>query len=64
MAGHRSLFAEGDDSPFQRDRGPPPGDLDITPMIDVTFLLLIFLLLVVVSWLGIYFLMLSRGGIS
>jgi hypothetical protein len=28
------------------------------------FLLLIFLLLVVVSWLGIYFLMLSRGGIS
>lgn len=42
MAGHRSLFAEGDDNPFQRERGSPPGDLDITPMIDVTFLLLIF----------------------
>lgn len=27
-------------------------------------ILLAFLLLVVASWLGIYFLMLSRGGIS
>lgn len=41
MAG-RSLFAEGDEGGFKRDRGSPPGDLDITPMIDVTFLLLIF----------------------
>ncbi len=42
MAGRRSLFAEGDENPFQRERGNPPGELDITPMIDVTFLLLIF----------------------
>jgi biopolymer transport protein ExbD len=42
MAGHRSLFAEGDEDGFHRERGSPPGDLDITPMIDVTFLLLIF----------------------
>src|SRR5258708_2074354 len=39
---HRSLFAEGDEDAFKREHGPPPGDLDITPMIDVTFLLLIF----------------------
>ena len=38
----RSLFAEGDEDAFKRDRGAPAGDLDITPMIDVTFLLLIF----------------------
>lgn len=38
----RSLFAEGDGISTRRDRGSPPGDLDITPMIDVTFLLLIF----------------------
>lgn len=38
----RSLFADGGEDAFRRDRGAPKGDLDITPMIDVTFLLLIF----------------------
>jgi hypothetical protein len=28
------------------------------------FILFIFLVLTVISWLGIYFLMLSRGGVS
>ncbi len=42
MAGRKSLFLEGEENPFPRKRGSPPGDLDITPMIDVTFLLLIF----------------------
>jgi biopolymer transport protein ExbD len=42
VAGHRSLFAEGDEDPFKRERKGAPGELDITPMIDVTFLLLIF----------------------
>lgn len=38
-----SVFAdaEGESTLFQR-RKPPEGELDITPMIDVTFLLLIF----------------------
>lgn len=38
----KSLFSSSDEDPFKRERGGPPGDLDITPMIDVTFLLLIF----------------------
>ena len=38
----KNLFANDGDDAFARNRGAPPGDLDITPMIDVTFLLLIF----------------------
>ncbi len=38
----KSLFSNSDEDPFKRERGGPPGELDITPMIDVTFLLLIF----------------------
>jgi biopolymer transport protein TolR len=41
MAG-RNLFADEGNASFARERGSPPGDLDITPMIDVTFLMLIF----------------------
>jgi biopolymer transport protein ExbD len=41
MAG-KALFADEGEDAFKRERGGPPGDLDITPMIDVTFLLLIF----------------------
>jgi biopolymer transport protein ExbD len=37
-----NLFANDGEDAFKRDRGSPPGELDITPMIDVTFLLLIF----------------------
>lgn len=38
-----SLGAEDDNATWgRRSRGGPAGDLDITPMIDVTFLLLIF----------------------
>ena len=42
MAGRKSLFIGGEENPIPRKGGSPPGDLDITPMIDVTFLLLIF----------------------
>lgn len=38
----RSLFSDDEAGPFGRKRKPVEGDLDITPMIDVTFLLLIF----------------------
>jgi biopolymer transport protein ExbD len=38
----RNLFPDDDDQPFGGQRKPVEGDLDITPMIDVTFLLLIF----------------------
>lgn len=38
----KNLFASDSEDAFKRDRGSPPGELDITPMIDVTFLLLIF----------------------
>jgi len=38
----RSLFPDDEDGAFGRKRKPVEGDLDITPMIDVTFLLLIF----------------------
>ena len=42
MAGGKKLFtADGEDA-FKREKKGPPGELDITPMIDVTFLLLIF----------------------
>lgn len=41
MAG-KKLFASEGENAFKRERGSPPGELDITPMIDVTFLLLIF----------------------
>lgn len=41
--GRTSLFADaGADGQFARRRNLPEADLDITPMIDVTFLLLIF----------------------
>ena len=36
------MFAKGTQQSFQRKRSLPDTDLDITPMIDVTFLLLIF----------------------
>ena len=43
MAGQKSLFQDaGDGGGFSRPRGDSDMDLDITPMIDVTFLLLIF----------------------
>lgn len=43
MRGRSLSFGGGEeDSWGKRSRGGPPGDLDITPMIDVTFLLLIF----------------------
>jgi biopolymer transport protein ExbD len=38
----KNLFANDGEDAFKRERGAPPGELDITPMIDVTFLLLIF----------------------
>jgi biopolymer transport protein ExbD len=38
----KGLFTGEDAASFARKKGAPPGDLDITPMIDVTFLLLIF----------------------
>lgn len=38
----RSLFSDDDGSSFGGKRKPIEGELDITPMIDVTFLLLIF----------------------
>jgi len=38
----RSLFPDDGDASFGGKRKPVEGDLDITPMIDVTFLLLIF----------------------
>ena len=38
----RSLFSGDEGSPFGGKRKPIEGELDITPMIDVTFLLLIF----------------------
>lgn len=43
MSGRRGLFTDDSDSPSLTQRKKAPeGDLDITPMIDVTFLLLIF----------------------
>lgn len=42
MASRKSLFSGEEEASFSRKGGAPPGDLDITPMIDVTFLLLIF----------------------
>ena len=44
MRGRSSLSFDGEDdvSWGRSGRSGPPGDLDITPMIDVTFLLLIF----------------------
>lgn len=39
---NRSLFPGDEGPPFGGRRQPVQGDLDITPMIDVTFLLLIF----------------------
>ena len=42
MPGRKSLFIEGEGTTIPRKGGSPPGELDITPMIDVTFLLLIF----------------------
>lgn len=43
MSSRRGLYADDDDGPLLSPRKKPPeGDLDITPMIDVTFLLLIF----------------------
>jgi biopolymer transport protein TolR len=42
MAAQKSLFPEADGTVSRRNRRAPDGDLDITPMIDVTFLLLIF----------------------
>lgn len=38
----RSLFPDEEKGSFGNKRKPVEGDLDITPMIDVTFLLLIF----------------------
>jgi biopolymer transport protein ExbD len=38
----QSLFPDSEGGSFGRKRKPIEGDLDITPMIDVTFLLLIF----------------------
>ena len=38
----KPLFTDADDDGFQRKGGGEEADLDITPMIDVTFLLLIF----------------------
>lgn len=38
----RSLFPDDDGGSFGGQRKPVEGDLDMTPMIDVTFLLLIF----------------------
>jgi biopolymer transport protein TolR len=42
MAGRRSLFPDADEGGFGRTKRSGDADLDITPMIDVTFLLLIF----------------------
>lgn len=43
MRGRSLSFGGGEGESWgKRSRGGPPGDLDITPMIDVTFLLLIF----------------------
>ncbi len=43
MTGRSPLFDDGDDgSPFRRRKSNSEMELDITPMIDVTFLLLIF----------------------
>lgn len=42
MSPRRSLFGDTDGEWGRRNRGGVDGDLDITPMIDVTFLLLIF----------------------
>lgn len=42
MTQRSPLFGNGDGSPFRRRKSNTEMELDITPMIDVTFLLLIF----------------------
>ncbi len=45
MAGRKSLFPDSGTSGSRRDRSGQDDELDLTPMIDVTFLLLIFFMI-------------------